>query len=73
MRGRSLFDLLQKQPKQGLGQKFRRTSWKDDSFWTLTAAKPSLEGQRGKAWGLLTWKGEQQSQRKQVNGSLKKI
>ena len=29
-------------PKRGLGTKVQRVSWKDDSYWTVTAVKPSI-------------------------------
>ena len=51
------------QPHYGVGSKFARTRWEErgapDSFWTVTKLKPKASGRAGKAWGTLTWKGEE--------------
>jgi small subunit ribosomal protein S34 len=50
-------------PDNGVGSKFARTRWEargaPDSFWTVTKVRPKASGRAGKAWGTLTWKGEE--------------
>ncbi|KAL0038066.1 hypothetical protein WJX79_000854 [Trebouxia sp. C0005] len=70
----SLFQLTKKLPNRGLGTKLQHVKWKDDSFWTITAVKPSIDGGHGAASGILTWKGQAQSKEpKRIHGVLKKV
>jgi len=34
--------VTKKLPNRGLGTKLQRLKWKDDSYWTITAVKPSI-------------------------------
>ncbi|CAK0753148.1 hypothetical protein CVIRNUC_002199 [Coccomyxa viridis] len=71
---RNLFEVARRLQKDGLGQNLQRTSWPDDSFWTITAIKPSLDGKHGDASGIFTWKGTQQhALPRRVRGVLKRV
>ncbi|KAK9906607.1 hypothetical protein WJX75_004872 [Coccomyxa subellipsoidea] len=71
---KNLYEVASKWQKHGIGQKLQRTTWKEDSFWTITGMKPSLDGKHGKAFGVLTWRGRKESEEpRRVNGTLKKI
>lgn len=37
-----VLQVTKKLPSRGLGTKLQRLKWKDDSYWTITAVKPSL-------------------------------
>ncbi|KAL3148478.1 hypothetical protein ABBQ38_013920 [Trebouxia sp. C0009 RCD-2024] len=74
LQAESLLQVTKKLPRRGVGTKLQRLSWKEDSFWTLTAVKPSIDGNHGVASGVLTWKGDVQSEKpKRINGVLKKV
>lgn len=70
---RNLFDIIRILPKQGLGQKVSRTTWEDNSFWTIERVRISLDGRHGKAHGLLTWRGEEAERPTRINGGLKHV
>ena len=38
----AVLQVTKKLPNRGLGTKLQRLKWKDDSFWTITAVKPSI-------------------------------
>ncbi len=84
--GGAVYEVAQALRLRGVGRQVQRCSWKEDSFWTLTAIQPSLvcflslfllvsysnlvsrppsdiilrqDNKHGSAWGLLTWKGVQ--------------
>jgi hypothetical protein len=46
--------------KNGQGMRFYRTSWRapEPCYYTLTKFRPRNKGQRARAWGKLTWRGE---------------
>ncbi|DBB13536.1 hypothetical protein WJX82_004520 [Trebouxia sp. C0006] len=74
LQAQSLLQVTKKLPNRGLGTKLQRLKWKDDSYWTITAVKPSIDGDHGSASGILTWKGQAQSEEpKRINGVLKKV
>lgn len=74
LQAESLLQVTRKLPNRGLGTKLQRIKWKDDSYWTITAVKPSIDGDHGAASGILTWKGQPQSEQpKRINGVLKKV
>ncbi|KAL4529933.1 hypothetical protein Ndes2526A_g04676 [Nannochloris sp. 'desiccata'] len=56
-----------------MGTKITRSTWQDNSFWTVTQIKTEMDGKRGKAYGLLTWRGEQQGEQpSRIRGASKK-
>lgn len=70
----NLLQVTKQLPSRGLGTKLQRIKWKDDSYWTVTAVKPSIDGGHGSASGILTWKGKTKSERpERINGVLKKV
>jgi hypothetical protein len=74
LNAKNFIEVTRSLPKHGIGAKLRRTTWGEDSFWQVTAVKPHEDGVHGKASGILTWKGVQQSEKpRRVNGVLKKI
>lgn len=75
-RSGSLYSVLARYPKDGVGQRVHQTRWSmkgiSDSYWLVTRTKLKLEGQHGKAWGKLVWKGKPISQREElIPGGLK--
>ena len=58
------------QQNKGVGMKFWRKSWPENSYFTLT--KVEWDNVRlGKAWGVLTWEGISEVQEKEIRGALK--
>src|ERR1700754_1872890 len=59
---RRLPTVLSRLPNDGVGSCVRRESWKQkgflDSWWEVTRVKLKNEGQHGRAWGRLWWRGE---------------
>ena len=57
----SLYQVLSRFPKDGVGRKVYQTRWGTKGFphcyWEVTRTKLKLEGKHGKAWGRLFWKG----------------
>eukprot|EP00884_Botryococcus_braunii_P013683 jgi/Botrbrau1/22315/Bobra.0863s0001.1 len=49
--GRNLFEVVRNLPFRGVGSRVKRSRWSEDSFWEITAVKPSLDELHGKAWG----------------------
>ncbi|EIE24151.1 hypothetical protein COCSUDRAFT_53242 [Coccomyxa subellipsoidea C-169] len=71
---KNLYEVASNLQKHGIGHKVQRTTWKEDSFWTITGMKPSLDGKHGKAFGILTWRGRKESEEpRRVNGTLKRV
>jgi small subunit ribosomal protein S34 len=59
-------------PDYGVGKKFNRKTWPEDSYWTMTKIDFKDPG-HGKAWGVLTWKGESKSGKEErILGPLKR-
>lgn len=61
-RAANLYQVLSRHPHDGVGMKVHQTRWGNkgigESYWVVTRANLKLEGQHGKAWGKLFWKGE---------------
>ena len=38
----AVYEVVTKLERHGIGHKVQRTTWKEDSFWTITGIKPSL-------------------------------
>ncbi|XP_051244865.1 28S ribosomal protein S34, mitochondrial [Dicentrarchus labrax] len=70
----TLFSLLSGMRMFGVGRIFTRKSWLEDhtepSYWKLTKIKVDYTSENmdhGKAWGVLTYKGKQESEVKEVD------
>jgi len=71
---KNLFEGASRLGKNGIGHQVQRATWSEDSFWTITAIRPSLDGKHGDASGIFTWKGmSQHALPKRINGPLKKV
>lgn len=74
LQAENLLQVTKKLQLRGVGARLQRVAWKEDSYWTLTAVKPSIDGDHGVASGVLTWRGAVQSENpKRINGVLKKV
>lgn len=69
-----LFSLLAGMRLFGMGRMFTRKSWLEDhtepSYWHITKVKVDYTSENmdhGKAWGILTYKGKQESEVKEVD------
>ncbi|KIP09191.1 hypothetical protein PHLGIDRAFT_103185 [Phlebiopsis gigantea 11061_1 CR5-6] len=72
----TLYQVLSRFPNDGVGQRVHQTRWsvKDigNSYWEVTRTQLKLEGQHGKAWGKLIWKGRPATGREErIRGGLK--
>ncbi|EAU84608.1 hypothetical protein CC1G_00127 [Coprinopsis cinerea okayama7 len=72
----NLYEVLSRTPTGGVGKKVYQTRWRQkdikDSYWVVTRSKFKCDGQHGKAWGVLYWKGKQVSPKEEViRGGLK--
>ncbi|KAI0637931.1 hypothetical protein C8Q77DRAFT_398607 [Trametes polyzona] len=72
----NLYEVLSRYPQDGVGQKVYQTRWGakgiEGSYWEVTRTKLKCEGQHGKAWGVLVWKGKRVSERdEKIPGGLK--
>ena len=38
----AVIQVTKKLPQRGLGKRVQRLAWKEDSYWTVTAVKPSI-------------------------------
>ena len=60
----NLFQVLSRYPNDGVGQKVHQTRWGPKgiagSYWQVTRASLKKEGEHGKAWGRLIWRGQSQ-------------
>ena len=60
-RSGNLYQVLSRHPRDGVGMTVSQTRWGQkgigNSYWLVTRTKLKLEGQYGKAWGKLYWKG----------------
>ncbi|KAL4428679.1 hypothetical protein ABPG77_009785 [Micractinium sp. CCAP 211/92] len=72
---KNAFELLIRQPSHGLGTKLSRTTWADDCYWTISKVRIAPDGKHGTAYGVLTWRGQQQRPEAptKVAGPLKKV
>ncbi|KAI0356509.1 hypothetical protein OH77DRAFT_1452340 [Trametes cingulata] len=72
----NLYEVLSRYPQDGVGQRVHQTRWGSKgiagSYWEVTRTKLKCEGQHGKAWGVLVWKGKRIGDRDQkIPGGLK--
>lgn len=60
-RAGNLYQVLSRHPNDGIGLKVHQTRWAEKgiprSYWRVTRTNLKCEGQHGKAWGRLYWKG----------------
>lgn len=69
-----MYEVLGKLPRHGVGSKIQRSSWYENSFWDIAEVKIDVSGKTGKAYGMLTWRGEQIHDRPmRIRGTLKKV
>ena len=58
----TLYQVLSGLPKDGVGLKVSQSRWGkkgiSDSYWEITRVRLKDEGNHGKAWGKLVWRGE---------------
>ena len=67
---KNLIEMAGSNKNKGVGLKFWRKSWPDNSYFTLT--KIEFENARsGRAWGVLTWEGVSKAEEKEIRGVLK--
>ncbi|XP_042360893.1 28S ribosomal protein S34, mitochondrial [Plectropomus leopardus] len=72
-----LFSLLAGMRMFGMGRLFTRKSWLEDhtapSYWQITKVKVDYTSENmdhGKAWGILTYKGKQESEVKEIDKAM---
>lgn len=72
-----LFSLLASMRMFGVGRLFTRKSWLEDhtapSYWQITKVKVDYTAENmdhGKAWGVLTYKGKQESEVREVENVM---
>lgn len=57
----NLYQVLSRHPNGGAGRRVTQCRWGpkgiEESYWLVTRAKFKLDGNHGKAWGQLYWKG----------------
>lgn len=57
----NLYQVLSRYPQDGVGRKVYQTRWTakgiEGCYWEVTRTRLKLEGNHGKAWGYLTWRG----------------
>jgi len=69
-----VYEVLGKLPRHGVGSRIQRTSWYENSFWDIAKVNIDVSGNTGKAYGMLTWRGEQVHDRPmRIPGTLKKV
>ena len=67
---KNLFEMASGHQNKGVGLKFWRKTWPDNSYFTLT--KVEYDNMRlGRAWGVLTWEGISATEEKEIRGALK--
>ncbi|KIY45868.1 hypothetical protein FISHEDRAFT_30124, partial [Fistulina hepatica ATCC 64428] len=74
----NLYAVISRTPSGGVGKKFHQLRWSKkgikDSYWVVTKSKFKCEGNHGKAWGQLYWKGKLVTpQPTRIPGSLKYV
>ncbi|KAI0771983.1 hypothetical protein BD413DRAFT_547459 [Trametes elegans] len=72
----TLYQVLSRYPQDGVGLKVHQTRWgakgAQGSYWEVTRTKLKCEGEHGKAWGILVWKGKRVSENdERIPGGLK--
>ncbi|KAF8803794.1 hypothetical protein BYT27DRAFT_7225732 [Phlegmacium glaucopus] len=73
---KNLYQILSRTPTGGVGTEVHQVRWSEkhisDSYWVITRSKFKCEGNHGKAWGRLYWKGVLVSPREElIRGALK--
>lgn len=57
----NLYQVLSRYPHDGVGRKVFQTRWGykgiEGCYWEVTRTRLKLEGNHGKAWGYLVWRG----------------
>ncbi|KAL6067599.1 28S ribosomal protein S34, mitochondrial [Balamuthia mandrillaris] len=77
-RGRNLFELAFLFKNYGVGLRFTRKSWQyeEPCYWTISKFQPRRSKnaglQRGKAWGVLTWRGKTEERVRKIPSPLKR-
>ncbi|KAH7931274.1 hypothetical protein BV22DRAFT_1053135 [Leucogyrophana mollusca] len=72
----NLYQVLSRSPRDGVGQRVHQIRWSDKGirscYWLVTKTRLKLEGNHGKAWGKLYWRGKAVSNHpERIPGSLK--
>lgn len=78
---RKFFELATMFPNNGIGMKFFRKNWRSqNSYWRITRVKLKVapekfddENVHGKAWGVLTWRGQSDGRERPLRGTYKKL
>eukprot|EP01104_Vermistella_antarctica_P002964 TRINITY_DN13137_c0_g1_i1.p1 TRINITY_DN13137_c0_g1~~TRINITY_DN13137_c0_g1_i1.p1 ORF type:complete len:164 (-),score=30.11 TRINITY_DN13137_c0_g1_i1:204-668(-) len=72
----NIFDLVFQHRDYGVGKKFSRSIWPyPNTYWTITRVKPKVNEpfcKRGKAWGVLTWRGRPEETEREIRSPLKR-
>lgn len=70
----AVYEVLGKLPRHGVGSRIQRKTWLEDSFWDIAEVRVDVSGKTGKAYGMLTWRGEQVHEKPiRIPGTLKKV
>jgi len=74
---KTLFEIAKTYLDFGVGQKLTRSIWRrPECYWTITRVMPTVMiprvRPRGKAWGILTWRGVPEAVERKVRGSSKR-
>jgi small subunit ribosomal protein S34 len=67
----SMFQMCGQLPNRGVGYRFYRKTWPENSYYELSTIKLKDPG-HGKAWGYFVWKGERSEQPLKVRSPLKR-
>ena len=70
---KNFFEVCSFTKNHGVGEKLFRKIWRfeEPSFWTVTKIE-TRDGVHGKAWGVLTWKGQSEETAKMIPGTHKR-
>lgn len=76
-KGKNLFDIAFSFKNFGVGARFTRAGWQypEPCYWTVTSVKPRKnepDMKRGKAWGVLTWRGVTDATPRRIRTTTKK-
>jgi hypothetical protein len=67
---KNLFEMAGKYKNQGIGLRFYRKTWPENTYFTLTRIKFD-DMRHGKAWGILTWEGKTRDKEELIKSALK--
>ncbi|THV05449.1 hypothetical protein K435DRAFT_961200 [Dendrothele bispora CBS 962.96] len=72
----NLYQVLSRSPSGGVGKHVHQLRWSqngiEDCYWIVTRSKFKGEGNHGRAWGKLVWRGKEVSEKpERIRGSLK--